>query len=93
MFEETKPSPRTRREHRSPLQVLRVLLVAAASAGIFWAASGARNGNEIDNHRLIVAQCWNALERKSAEGRSLADETQACQRMERGFAQMYGRGA
>jgi len=80
---------------RSVPQALRVTLVLAVLVAFYWWASGGGTSNEIDNHRLVVAECWNALERKTAAapGASLEDQARTCQRMERGFAQMYGTGA
>ena len=77
---------------RSLRQTLWVVGIVAVLVLLYWKASGGNDANEISTHRLIVAECWNNIARQAPTPLTPQEQRDACQRMERGFAQMYGSG-
>lgn len=69
---------------------MKVVLVVACLVVLYWKASGGNHNNEVESHRTILAECWNAIERKVPSPLSLTERQDRCRQMERGFRQMYG---
>lgn len=69
-----------------------LMTLAALLLGLLAYAltSGIGGGGNLASDRLIVAECWNAIDRKDMQhgGREMLLE--GCRRMERGFRRIYG---
>ncbi|QHI97086.1 hypothetical protein GT347_03255 [Xylophilus rhododendri] len=75
---------------RSPNFV--VWMVVGVLAVVLWQTSASREVDSIETHRRVVENCWDAVESKLPTQRSRTEQIQTCERMERGFKQMYGSG-
>jgi len=91
----TNPQPALQKRGgvRSILQTVVVLMVLVALATLYWKASGGKDSNDINSHRIIIAECWKTVGRDAPSPEVVKERQAQCERMERGFARMYGSGA
>ena len=57
---------------------------------VYGFASGTGSGRDLESDRLVVAECWNSIERRAHSPAERRDLTDGCARMERGFHLKHG---
>lgn len=69
-------------------------LVAAGAAAVaalaYGFSSGVSAGGQLASDRLVVAHCWNAVDRQDPHHGGRETLVDGCRRMERGFRRTYG---
>ena len=57
---------------------------------VYGFASGSGSGRYQEADRIVVAECWKAVERKAGSDQARRELSDGCSRMERGFHMKYG---